>query len=258
MNADSASEPGNLKIQTMIGLWKSRLRGVPGYQAVRFIYRLAQGTESRNVALLLLWPPKGLYQPYITTSDDRYPEIFKYAQEQIGDGPNVRVLSVGCSTGEEVFSLRHYFSEATIVGLDINPFNIAVCRVRKLKLGQKKVRFSVAASTVGESNASYDAIFAMALFRHGDLSRSPHPSKCDHLIRFADFEKSVTDMARILRPGGLLILHHAMFRFEDTNAAAGFKTVFSLKPDPTAPVYDREDRLMDVADSFGVVFQRID
>ncbi len=93
-------------MQAFIARWKPRLRKVPGFRAARFMYRLVHGVESRNTALLLLRPPKGLYQPYGTTSDDRYPEIFKFVREQIGDGADVRILSVGCSTGEEVFSLR--------------------------------------------------------------------------------------------------------------------------------------------------------
>jgi SAM-dependent methyltransferase len=244
-------------MQAFIVRWKPRLRKVPGYRVARFIYRLVQGVESRNAALLLLWPPKGLYQPYGTTSNDRYPEIFKYVREHVGDGADVRILSVGCSTGEEVFSLRRYFSQATIIGLDINPLNIAICRFRLLNSGHERIIFSVASSTVAQANDYYDAIFAMAVFRHGDLNCSPPPPKCDHRIRFADFEKSVTDMARILKPGGLLIIQHAMFRFDDTLVAARFRTTLSLRTDETAPVYGSDDCRMDEADFSGVVFRRI-
>jgi SAM-dependent methyltransferase len=246
-----------LNVKAFIRRLKPHLGKVPGYQLVRFFYRLIHGVESRNTALLLLWRPKGLYQPYGTTFNDRYPEISNFVREQIGDGVNVRILSIGCSTGEEVFSLRRYFPQATIVGLDINPFNIAVCNFRRLKSGDRRIKFSVASSTAAQAVASYDAIFAMALFRHGDLNCSPPPPKCDHRIRFVDFEKSATDMARILKPGGLLIIEHAMFRFEDTLVAAEFRTTLSLKMDETAPVYDSDDCLMDAVDSTGVVFRRI-
>jgi SAM-dependent methyltransferase len=246
-----------LKMQAFIERWKPRLRNVPGYRAARFIYRLVQGVESRNTALLLLWPPKGLYQPYGTTSNDRYPEIFTYVREQSGDGVDLRILSVGCSTGEEVFSLRHYFSQATIVGLDINPFNIAICRLRQRKSGLQGISFSVAGSTTAQANASYDAIFAMAVFRHGDLNCSPPPPKCEHRIHFVEFKKSVTDLARILKPGGLLIIQPAMFRFEDTSVAAGFETILSLATDKTDPVYGSDNCLLGKSDSFGVVFRKI-
>ena len=50
---------------------KTRLRKVPGFRVARFFYSLVRSVESRNSALLLLRPPKGLYQPYGTTSEDR-------------------------------------------------------------------------------------------------------------------------------------------------------------------------------------------
>ena len=244
-------------MQELIVRWKSSLRKVPGFSAARFIYRLVHGVKSRNTALLLLRPPKGLYRPYGTTSNDLYPEIFKLVRGQIGDGADVRILSVGCSTGEEVFSLRRHFSHASIAGLDINPFNIAVCRFRQLKSKHQGIRFSVASSTVAQASASYDAIFAMALFRHGELNCSPPPPTCDHRIHFADFDKSIADMARILRPGGLLIIQHAMFRFEDTSIAAGFETILSLAADETAPVYGRDNRLIRQIEPSGVAFRKI-
>src|SRR5208282_4382861 len=215
-------------MQALIKRWKPRLRKLPGYRAVRFVYRLVKSVESRNEALLSLRPPKGLYQPYGTTSADRYPDIFLEVCKLVGEGANVRILSFGCSTGEEAFSLREYFPEANIVGLDINPFNIAVCRFRRLKAADKKMNFTVAGSTAGEASASYDLVFAMAVFRHGDLNTSPPPQKCGHLLRFAEFEQSVADLARVLKPGGLLVIQYAMFRFGDTRAARCFETEFSV------------------------------
>ena len=110
---------------------RAMLRKMPGFRAARFVYHLVPSVESRNATLLLLYPPAGLYQPYGTTSNDRYPEIFQQVREQIGDGADRRILSFGCATGEEVFTLRRYFAQATIVGLDINPYNISVCRSRR-------------------------------------------------------------------------------------------------------------------------------
>lgn len=233
-----------------------RLRKMPGYQVMKFIYSLLHGTESRNAALLLLWPPKSLYQPYGTTSEDRYPEIFRYVREQIEDRADVRILSFGCATGEEVFSLRKYFQRATIVGLDINPLNIAMCRSRLRRMGDANIKFATAGSVSGEENASYDVIFAMAVFRHGKLNSTPYPLTCDHLIRFSDFEQSVVDLARVLKPGGLLIIQHAMFRFADTRAAAGFKTVFRFESPGEAPYYSRDNRILPITDYPDVIFQK--
>lgn len=95
---------------------KPTLRKVPGYGIARFAYSLVKSVESRNAALLLLRPPKGLFQPYGTTSVDRYPDIFKHVRALVSDGEGVRILSFGCSTGEEVFSLRRCFSTQLLRG----------------------------------------------------------------------------------------------------------------------------------------------
>jgi hypothetical protein len=96
----------------------------------------------------------------------------------------------------------------------------------------------------------------MAVFRHGNLNSSPPPSKSDHRIRFADFEQSVTDLARTLKPGGLLVIQHAMFRFADTHVAVGFETALSLKLAEGGPLYGRDDCILTDADYPDVVFRR--
>ena len=244
-------------MQAFIERWKPRLRKLPGYRAARFAYRLVKSVESRNVALLLLRPPRGIFQPYGTTSADRYPEIFLEARRLVEGGASARILSFGCSTGEEVFSLRRYFPEASIVGLDINPFNIAACRFHRLKAGDKRMTFTVAGSTDREASASYDAIFAMAVFRHGDLNCSPPPPESGHRIRFSEFERSVADLARVLKPGGLLVIQYAMFRFGDTRVAREFKTVFSAKLDKWDPLYGSDDCLLPNAEYPDVVFRKL-
>lgn len=236
---------------------KPALRKVPGFRAARLVYRVFNGTESRYAALLQLRSPEGLFQPYGTTSEDRYPEIFHLVREQIGDAADVCLLSFGCATGEEVFELRRLFPKAAIVGIDISRHNIAICQKRLRRVKDTRLNFIQAASTTQEIDVSYDAIFAMAIFRHGDLNVAPPPARCDHRLHFADFEQSIADLARCIKPGGLLIIHHAMFRFGDTSVAMQFVPVDCADQFIEGPLYDRENCILPAGRYPHVVFRKL-
>lgn len=218
----------------------------PMVQALRILRRLVSGPQDRSVALLCLRRPALLFQPYDTTRDDRYPHIFRFVRGVVGDGPHIRILSFGCSTGEEVFSLRRHFPTATIVGIDINPRNIKVCDERLAQRGgDPGLVFKLADRVAAEPLESFDAIFAMAVFRHGDLGAAP--PQCDHLIRFERFEQLTGELVGSLKPGGVLAIRHANFRFSDTRHVAHFEQVYQAGSAPDArpaPVYGRDDRLL--------------
>jgi len=231
---------------------KARLRGMPGYTALQLVYWVLRGGEHRSIALLRLRRPKNLFQPYSTTAPNRYPSIFRFVRERIGNGPDRHLLSFGCSTGEEVFSLRDHFPEAAIKGIDINPYAIATCRRKLARAGDPRLSFAVAGSAADENTGSYDAVFAMAVFRHGDLGAAP--PRCDHLISFARFERTVGELARCLKPGGLLAIRHANFRFADTAVAAGFEAVLSVDEVPQTPLYGPDNRLLPKTTVHDLVF----
>lgn len=220
---------------------KARLRKWPGYALAAQLRAIICSAQERGIALVRLSGERNIFQPYGTTRPDRYPQIFSFVRDCIGDGPDRRILSFGCSTGEEVFSLTSYFQSASIHGLDVNPYNIRQCQARWQQDGaDPRLAFTRAASTWDEAPESYDAIFAMAVFRHGRLGENS--ARCDHLIRFAQFEQSVTALVRSLKPGGILVIRHANFRFGDTAAAAGFKMICGFGDKLFPPVYGPDNR----------------
>jgi SAM-dependent methyltransferase len=215
------------------------------YRAVRFVFNFARSADFRSVMLLRWRDPENLFQPFSETSLDRYPEIFRFARDQIGDSAAHRILSFGCATGEEVFSLRRYFPLASIRGLDINTRSIARARRRLESMGDDRISFDVAASAADETGP-YNAIFCMAVFRHGGLGTSGTEGRCDHLIRFEDFERCLSDLSRRLSPGGLLFVQHSNFRLCDTALSGIFDVVYrgASAPDPLTPIFDRNNRLL--------------
>ncbi|MFD2264728.1 class I SAM-dependent methyltransferase [Lacibacterium aquatile] len=221
--------------------WRLRLRALPFFGALRLFYHLIKSFETRRSALLMLRRPPGLFQPYGNTREDRYPKIFSHIRAMVADRRENHILSFGCSTGEEVFTLAHYFNQAHIKGIDIDATRIKVAqrRAADLNLGDR-ISFINTASTKNEQSSSYDAVFAMAVFRHGALQNAPEA--CSPWLHFDDFERAVTDLARVIKPGGYLALSYSNFRFTDTAASADFELAFASPPDPATPIYGRDDR----------------
>ena len=140
-------------------------------------------------------------------------------------------------------SLRVYFPQATIKGIDINPANIEVCRRRFAR--DSAVSLEAASSTAREPANSYDAIFCIAVLRHGGLAL-PGITRCDHLIRFEDFARTIEDLRRCLKPDGLLAMHHSNFRLCDTPAGRDFETVLRTEVAKAAmtPIFGPDNHLM--------------
>ena len=81
-------------------------------------------------------------------------------------------------------------------------------------------------------------------------------------LSFADFERTVSDLAAAVKPGGVLVLRHANFRFTDCAAAAGFELVCGGFASAGAsglpsPVYGRDDELLDHAQRDDGIYRRL-
>lgn len=236
------------------GLQWILLRGSTG---LRWLYRVLRSREGRRYAWLQLTSPVPLFQDHGTTRMDRYPQLFAFVRQALGDMDNLRLLSFGCATGEEVASLRGYFAQAEITGLDIHAGHIAACRRWLQARPDAGLHFRVAGHTAAEADAAYDAIFCLAVMRRGDLA-GHRGDRCDHLIRFQDFDAQLEDFARCLRPGGLLVLRHSNFRLCDARAARWFDTVLRV-PTPAradTPLFGPDNRRLDVDSDDAAVFRR--
>jgi 2-polyprenyl-3-methyl-5-hydroxy-6-metoxy-1,4-benzoquinol methylase len=192
-----------------------------------------------------LRPMDGQFQPYNYTLRDRYPWLFRFAAHALQGRNDVNILSFGCSEGDEVFALAEYFPGATIKGIDIDPQNVARCETRASKDLAMRLSFEAAGTTEAEPSDTYDAIFCLSVLCNGDLTNSG-VKRCDHVMTFDAFERVVTDLARCLKPGGLLFLHTTNFRFCDAAVAAGFDVVLQAEPSQLASdvLFDRDNRLM--------------
>ncbi len=202
-------------------------------------------------------PLRGRFQAYNHTLPDRYPWLFRFAAESMGGHSPLRLLSFGCSLGDEVFALRHYFSEAAIKGIDIDPENIAACRARAEAQALTNASFETAATATAEASTSYDAIFCLAVLCLGDLTVAGAQC-CEPALYFADFEEVVSDFSRCLKPGGWLWLHTTNFCFLDTAVARDFEVVLEADLAQMAPDvhFGRDNRLLQGERSRAVGFRK--
>jgi hypothetical protein len=90
------------------------------------------GRERRSVVLLKLFNRERVHQTTPLTWMDRYPEIFSTCGAYFTNRKNLKILSYGCSTGEEVITLRRYFPLAIITSAEINRRSLAICRNREI------------------------------------------------------------------------------------------------------------------------------
>ncbi|MES2441755.1 MAG: nucleotidyltransferase family protein [Pseudomonadota bacterium] len=188
------------------------------------LVRRAIGKARRLFATLTRRPLQYTADP--ATRTDRYPLAFAFARDRLGDSEAPRILSFGCSTGEEVATLRHYFPAATIKGIDVDSRRIAAARAN---FADSRIAFEATGTAQREPDGFYDAIFCMAVFRDPALDL-PETRRADGAITFAAFDREIAELARCLKPGGLLFVEHANFRVADTAAAGHFETVLHSDP----------------------------
>ncbi len=196
--------------------------------------------ERRAERRLLRESPHRLFQIGGRTAPDRYPHLFAALRDSLSDIPSPEILSFGCSTGEEIVSLRTYIPAGRFAGIDINGARIGQARA---KLGNVSVRLWAAASIEESGAGTFDAISCLSVLQHNVLVKD-WPEDCTPYMTFGKFETAVIDLDRHLKVGGMLLLYHTSFRFADTRVADRYTPllVTDLLVPGSNKRYDRNNR----------------
>jgi len=182
-----------------------------------------------------------IHQQSTFTRSNRYPLLFKECADYLSSVSNPKILSFGCSTGEEINSIGQYLPNANIMGVDINKW----C----LKQGRRKYKnqnFSFVHRFSDEfTNANgFDAIFCMAVFQRTE-NRTNKDNSVACGLRFEQFEQEIKILDEKLRSGGLLIIDHADFSFVDTTISKKYTPLRSFGRNKllrNRPLFDRENQ----------------
>lgn len=179
--------------------------------------------EGRSIVWTKMRAGSALHQTTTYTASDRYPYLFEQARLLRPDA--ARILSFGCSTGEELVSIRSRFPRAEIIGAEING--------RSRRMAQTMVRADERCTVVAPErvDGNFDIIFCLAV-----LQREPHKvdernlENLTSLYSFAKFDGIVRFLVDRLRPGALLCVEYAQYRIEDSTACD------RMVPIPNAPL----------------------
>ncbi len=177
------------------------------------------------------------FQGATHTQPNRYPILFEQCRTLLTPIPQPRILSFGCSTGEEVFTLANLIPNAHLLGTDINPWCL---RQAQAQNQNPQIQFLHPTSPAFQQAPPFDAIFALAVFQRTENSQA---STLTQGFRFADFEQALTLLDHRLNPGGILFIDQADFRFTDTHIATRYQPLtFPHNERPrTRPLFDRHN-----------------
>jgi len=142
---------------------------------------------------------------------------------------------------------------ATITGIDINPDAIAQAR----RADPSALSHYLVAGQL-DPGERYDAILALAVFRHG-LIEATSPECCGGILSFARFADGVARLDQCLEPDGWLALYNGHFRFADTCTAERYAVDAFRMTDhpPMTLLYGSDDLLIEGASDDEVLFRKL-
>lgn len=182
-------------------------------------YRLAFNSEYRSLVWLKYSKNGGVHQISNFTKHDRYPDLFSNVQKIMKERKELTILSYGCSTGEEVFTLRDYFPDSRIVGVDINKTNI---KKAKHSNSDPRIHFSHDIDATLMEQGPFDIIFALAVFQRTE-NRNPDTLDSSKFYPFEKFNAKMTELDPYLKSEGIFVIDHADYCFEDSDVYGSYR-----------------------------------
>ena len=196
-------------------------------------------------------PRNDILQLANTTKYNRHEDLFSLAQNSLGKEKKIRILSFGCSSGEECFSLGEYFPNAIIVGCDINK---DVLDVAKMRNKNSRIEFVLSNNSNLLKYKYFDLVLANSV-----LIKQPMPGATDNISKlfpFNQFNEIIETLDNLINTNGLFIMRDANYRFEDTSVAFKYKCL--LHNDSSFPIYDRNGNSLKGINRICQVFKKCD
>ncbi len=163
---------------------------------------------------------KEQHQLTSVTYNNRYPKLFSESARITSLNQDSKVLSFGCSTGEECFAIKKTFPSAKIIGVDINKTNLK----RAVNTNQNDdIKFLLSSPENISAEGPYDIIFCLSVLCRWDDTKNLR--NCEKIYPFAKYNSTIEMLAGNLKKGGLMVIYNSNFRFEDTSIFQDFEII---------------------------------
>lgn len=210
-----------------------RMNSLPDQQqemiAPRTAARLAASASRNRRDMLKRNAARGVEavsQTEPNTQYNRYPKIFstveRLSQNGAGGVRGVRrVLSFGCSSGEEAETLATlYFNQVGdfVVGTDANE------KVLEIAQASNPIPQRISYVSIGSlKNALFDVVFAMNVLCVWPLSK--YVDDLSELFPFSRFERMLEQIDEMLMPGGILVVYNANYLLQDCSISERYEAL---------------------------------
>ena len=211
------------------------------------------------------------------TEMHRYGHLFPAIRniEQAFDLKFRRILSYGCSSGEECLTLAELFPDARIFGTDANPEMVAAATEKCA--GNPRITIIPYDRFWKEKGRTIDLVCCMSvLFEipHIFMPKQEWEAKLANPAQragaldffakslakkfpFEEFEGIVSALDRRLRPGGLMVLQNANYRMVETAVGQNYRAITVPGANiETMPKLSREYEVIDQNKLTEIVFRK--
>lgn len=221
------------------------------------VKKIITDKEFRAVFGMTVFKGGKVHQTTPLTCMDRYPVIFSACRDYFKGVNNIKILSYGCSTGEEVLTLRKYFKDANIIGAEINKNSLQICRNLKV---DNKIKFIDSNEKDIRKCGKYDLIFCVAVLqRTPDTITRQGVKSLKKIYPFEKFENQVIELDSYLKKGGLMVIHFSQYSFMDVNISSKYKALGNYNQDDYASViFDRNSNLIEKPISRNSIFIKLE
>lgn len=183
-------------------------------------------------------------QTNTATLKNRYGYLFPFVQSltKVFEVKSSTILSYGCSTGEELLTLRSLFPDSKIIGVDIN--------VEALKLAQENCKHDANIEIMDSeifwhNEVKFDLVFCMSVFcvlAHEFIPKAEWKKKIanpetkqeitevfaknlPNRFSFEDFEKLIQQFDGKMNKGALFTLFNVNYSLMDTSLSNRYELI---------------------------------